>query len=532
MACLLACVCQVRAQGTSDTVARNAKTILQKYCLACHAAGKQPRSGLVVFDHEQLVTKRQVVRPRAAQQSELLLLMQDGTMPPGVHRKPSEAECRAVAAWIDAGAPAFPPDYGETFVLQQILDDVNRLPPSERRDVRYFSFNHLLAAETEPGELKTARDKLEAALRSLGGGTGQELLVPVDPNETLFRVNIRKLGWATTLYSKVVKEEGKPATLEPWKGNAFDLVLLEYPYGVVPSNLPLWRELASAFLVPASQARPVPYVRADWFLDLVQRSPQAGYFRGALGKIANQLLPDFPRYLEPVRLAEAASELNWSGSEQPLREAIDKALAGAGLDPRTGDRLPRKTWERIYGLVARRLGTGMPILPLDALGWTTFRTAESAQITVWATMPGEQKPRTTFQTGSRLVINARSSEDVHVEILGTDSSGKINPVNLGTKNLVTRGTDRETIFKPNNAEGYKLTGSGREHIDVYAYPDSLLKGRPVPAGDLLRANARDLPDRVVHPFYQLRRDGSVDEPLDLGRAAKATIEYQIEAGPR
>ena len=48
--------------------------------------------------------------------------------------------------------------------------------------------------------------------------------------------------------------------------NLFDLLLLEYPYGVVSEDSETFDKLQREFLGLAGQVRPIAYVRADWFV--------------------------------------------------------------------------------------------------------------------------------------------------------------------------------------------------------------------------------------------------------------------------
>jgi hypothetical protein len=53
----------------------------------------------------------------------------------------------------------------------------------------------------------------------------------------------------------------------------FDLVLLEYPYGVAFENSEVFDHLQEICLTPAQMIRPVPFVRVDWFVSTVTQSP-------------------------------------------------------------------------------------------------------------------------------------------------------------------------------------------------------------------------------------------------------------------
>ena len=79
--------------------------------------------------------------------------------------------------------------------------------------------------------------------------------VPIESteNKTVFRIDLRKLGWDERPYDNN-------------RMNWFDLVLLEYPYGILDTASDSFQALAELFLLPAGQIRPVPFVRGDWFV--------------------------------------------------------------------------------------------------------------------------------------------------------------------------------------------------------------------------------------------------------------------------
>jgi serine/threonine-protein kinase len=50
-------------------------------------------------------------------------------------------------------------------------------------------------------------------------------------------------------------------------------VLLEYPYGVIYGNSETFGRLNEEFLQPSGMVRPIPYVRADWFVSVATQPP-------------------------------------------------------------------------------------------------------------------------------------------------------------------------------------------------------------------------------------------------------------------
>ena len=169
----------------------------------------------------------------------------------------------------DAKKGAVAPTAGVEVVLEAILQDVRRLPEEVRPFARYFSLNHLLAAGASPEELELHRDALAKAINHLSWQKGLVRPEPIEPTRTVFRVDFRDLGWHQHPFERIV--DGKPAG--PSRLNLFDLALLEYPYGVVPEDSETFDRLATEFLGPAGQVRPIPFVRADWFVSTATQPP-------------------------------------------------------------------------------------------------------------------------------------------------------------------------------------------------------------------------------------------------------------------
>ena len=169
----------------------------------------------------------------------------------------------------DAKKRAVAPTAGVEVVLEAILQDVRRLPEEVRPFARYFSLNHLLAAGASPEELELHRNALAKAINHLSWQKGLVRPEPIEPTRTVFRVDFRDLGWHQHPFERIV--DGKPAG--PSRLNLFDLALLEYPYGVVPEDSETFDRLATEFLGPAGQVRPIPFVRADWFVSTATQPP-------------------------------------------------------------------------------------------------------------------------------------------------------------------------------------------------------------------------------------------------------------------
>jgi mono/diheme cytochrome c family protein len=257
------------------------KTILKNNCATCHGDVK-PKAGINVLDHAALV--KEAVTPGNSDQSRLYqaLAHADGVSPmPQGRPQLSFQQIDAVRKWIAAGAPGpFPQDekiaadkVGEKYILGAILTDFRSQPANRRTLVRYFSINHLLARGATRDELNLYTEALGKAINHLTWAPSIVKPEPIEETKTVFRVDISELGWETRPF--VINsgaDKDKASTV-----NLYDLVLLEYPYGMLDTDSPEAEQLLREFLQPSGgdpiQVRPVPYVRGDWFCSVATSSP-------------------------------------------------------------------------------------------------------------------------------------------------------------------------------------------------------------------------------------------------------------------
>jgi serine/threonine-protein kinase len=162
---------------------------------------------------------------------------------------------------------------GADYVFQVILDDLRRMEDKDqKRFARYFSIAHLVDAGVNASELELHRKALAKAINHLS--RGRDLVVPraVDGQKTVFAVDIRRLGWQKQPFT-AWKYQGDRWATSRSPLNLFDLVLLEYPYGVIPGKSKAFQDLVTEYLLPAGLVHPLPYVRADWFVSVATQAP-------------------------------------------------------------------------------------------------------------------------------------------------------------------------------------------------------------------------------------------------------------------
>ncbi len=271
---------QAFGRQSKEEIAAKARVILEAHCLECHG-GKATKGGVKILDRELLVSKDKLA-PGSAEDSLLYQLIKatdDSMMPPPDRPRLNAEEVAAIKAWIAADAPPFPEGkappppkelgFGNEAILESILRDVRRIPLPDRKFARYFSIAHRLNAGAGKEELALEREALAKAINHLSWQTELVRPLPIERTRTVLRIDIRKLGWDKQPFRQV--KDGKFVATS--KLNLFDLALLEYPYGVVSHKSDAYLTLAEEFFSHADQARPIAYLRADWFVSTVTQPP-------------------------------------------------------------------------------------------------------------------------------------------------------------------------------------------------------------------------------------------------------------------
>jgi serine/threonine protein kinase len=312
-----------------------------------------------------------------------------------------------------------PPRPADSSVLAAILQDVRALAPADRPFVRYLSLDHLRKGGSTTLDLQRHRTALAQAISQVTLKPPEAVRpVAINPGETILRIDLRTLGWDERPFQQVV--DGKRAG--PSRVNLFDLVLLEYPHGIVYEPSATFEQLRREFVDPAGEVRPVVVVRADWFARMALLPPLYEDFRGLASE---RTMPSFA----------------WD----------DATLRG----------------DRDGGLI-------IPLVPLDALTVPSIvPTAGGFDVTL-----ATSKPDNVFAPGDTMVIRVAniSDKDLFIELVGTSIRGRKTILATPTT-LVKSG---ETFRFPASGE-IRIQGDlGKEQITVFA------SDRPFPPGVLLQ----------------------------------------------
>ena len=239
------------AQGN---LAQQAYAIFEQNCLNCHGEHGAFTEEIII-DHAALIETGAVV-PGKPIESELYrrLIAEDETkrMPLAQPRLPGAAIV-TIENWIQAGAPDWQMLGRDTdFItpkemLETIEKHVNSLSPFDRAFTRYFTMTHLYNAGESAEALHAYQRALSKLVNSLSWGREVIKPQPIDPEETIFYIDLRDYEW----------EIGT---------DRWTLIEQMYPYSIGfegPTETGLREKLMS--LREAMDCE-VPFVHVDWFI--------------------------------------------------------------------------------------------------------------------------------------------------------------------------------------------------------------------------------------------------------------------------
>ncbi len=291
-----------QSANAQQNLAQQAYAIFEQSCLDCHGEHGAFTEEIII-DHTALLQTGAVV-PGKPIESELYkrLLTNDPAkrMPLGQPQLPPAA-ILTIGNWIQAGAPNWEGTSATdgTFItpkrmLDTIEKHVNSLSPFDRTFARYFTLTHLYNAGETAEALHAYQRALSKLVNSLSWGREVIRPQPIDPEETIFYIDLRDYEW----------EIGT---------NRWTQIEQVYPYSVefnAPTQTNLREKLTS--LREAMDCE-VPFIHVDWFL-------------------ANASLP--PLYHDILNLPETDRELEERlevNVVENLRNAAGKRVWRAGF---------------------------------------------------------------------------------------------------------------------------------------------------------------------------------------------------------
>ncbi len=260
--CLLTFIVGSQHVSAQSQIAQDAYAIFEGSCLICHGADGAYRETLLM-EHDALIGGGTVV-PGNPDASELYKRLLGNTesgaqMPFGQPPLPAQS-IDTVRRWILSGAPdwATIPTTNSRFIspgeiLKSIETHLNTLSAFDRAFARYFTLTHLYNAGETPELLGEYRKALYKLVNSLSWGLDVINPIPIDPQATIFYIDLRHYEWDRI--------------------DAWSKIEEEYPYHIAfdaPAQLGLRNQLGR---LQTQMKTDVPSVHIDWFLATASTPP-------------------------------------------------------------------------------------------------------------------------------------------------------------------------------------------------------------------------------------------------------------------
>ena len=239
--------------AAQSQLAQDTYAIFEATCLNCHGPDGAFRETLLM-EHSELIDGGTVVpgNPDASELYKRLLgpTENGAQMPFGLPQLPPQS-IDIVRRWILAGAP----DWTATTtplrrfitpreVLTSIESHLNSLSPFDRAFTRYFTLTHLYNAGETTEILLEYRKALNKLVNSLSWGSGIANPQPIDPQATVFYIDLRHYEWD--------------------RNDGWTKIEEEYPYHIAfDAQTALRNQLGR---LQTQMKTGVPSVHIDWFI--------------------------------------------------------------------------------------------------------------------------------------------------------------------------------------------------------------------------------------------------------------------------
>ena len=259
---LLTLIASSQDVSAQSQLAQDTYAIFEGSCLICHGPDGAYRETLLM-EHDALIEGGTVVpgNPNASELYKRLLGPTESgvQMPFGQPPLPPQS-IEAIRRWIVAGAPdwATIPTTNSRFISPgEILDTIEThlmsLTPFDRAYARYFTLAHLYNAGEPTGILQEYRKALYKLVNSLSWGLDVINPIPIDPQATIFYIDLRHYEWDVN--------------------DAWSKIEEEYPYHIAfdaPAQLGLRNQLGR---LQTQMKTDVPSVHIDWFIATASTPP-------------------------------------------------------------------------------------------------------------------------------------------------------------------------------------------------------------------------------------------------------------------
>ena len=251
---LLMCIMGSQNISAQQQIALDTHAIFQQSCLICHGPDGAYKETLLM-EHNALIEKGSVVpgNPDASELYNRLLITDTAKrMPLGQPQLPAQS-INTIRNWILAGAPdwatvaATDGDFispGE--MLTTIETHLMSLSSFDRSFARYFTMTHLYNTGESAGLLQEYRKALYKLVNSLSWGSTVTNPTPIDPQGTIFYIDLRHYEWDVN--------------------DGWGQIEAEYPYHIsfdAPTQTALKAQLTR---LQGEMKADIPSVHVDWFV--------------------------------------------------------------------------------------------------------------------------------------------------------------------------------------------------------------------------------------------------------------------------
>ena len=247
--------------SAQQQIAQDTYAIFEQSCFICHGPDGSYRESLLI-EHSALIQNGTVVpgNPNASELYNRLVTADTAKRMP-LGQPPLAAQAiNTIRNWILAGAP----DWAATSttdgdfispgeMLNTIETHLMSLPSFDRAFARYFTMTHLYNAGESAQILQEYRNGLSKLVNSLSWGGTVSNPEPIDPQETIFYIDLRHYEWDVN--------------------NAWTQIEAIYPYHIgfeAPGQTALRTQLGR---LQGEMKSNIPSVHADWFVATASTPP-------------------------------------------------------------------------------------------------------------------------------------------------------------------------------------------------------------------------------------------------------------------
>ena len=240
--------------SAQQQIALDTYAIFQQSCLICHGPDGAYKESLLI-EYNALIEKGSVVpgNPDASELYKRLITAETAKrMPLGQPQLPDQS-INTIRNWILAGAPDWATvattdgDFiSPSEVLSTIETHLMSLAPFDRAFARYFTMTHLYNAGETVGILQEYRKALYKLVNSLSWGVTVTNPQPIDPQGTIFYIDLRHYEWD--------------------RNDGWTKIETEYPYHIsfdAPTQTALKAQLGR---LQGEMNADIPSIHVDWFV--------------------------------------------------------------------------------------------------------------------------------------------------------------------------------------------------------------------------------------------------------------------------